>query len=218
MKTMKIILVIAALFLAGEARASIVSSFDPTTGWPAGSITQQDKVWTFVSQAGMPTGYTYLTFNVYTYPNEPDAHSLTIGNSGTNPLPVGNVVYTIAVAPGYPYVKIVEADLDVNADGSRAAWSVTKNLYTDSSMAHLIGTLHQDQGQTGTQVLTFPGVTSLYVVETISYTPLTRVTLIDTTNTYIQATIIPEPSTLLVWSGLGAVGLIAAWRSRRRVA
>jgi len=27
---------------------------------------------------------------------------------------------------------------------------------------------------------------------------------------------IPEPTTLIVWSGLGAVGLIAAWRRRRQ--
>jgi len=29
---------------------------------------------------------------------------------------------------------------------------------------------------------------------------------------------VPEPTTLLVWSGLGAVGLAAAWRRRKRVA
>jgi len=27
---------------------------------------------------------------------------------------------------------------------------------------------------------------------------------------------VPEPSTLVLWSGLGAMGLIAAWRRRKR--
>ena len=27
---------------------------------------------------------------------------------------------------------------------------------------------------------------------------------------------VPEPSTLLIWSGLGAMGLIATWRRRKR--
>jgi MYXO-CTERM domain-containing protein len=27
--------------------------------------------------------------------------------------------------------------------------------------------------------------------------------------------VIPEPTTLVLWPGLGAVGLIAAWRRRR---
>jgi hypothetical protein len=30
------------------------------------------------------------------------------------------------------------------------------------------------------------------------------------------SSIIPEPASLLLWSGLGAVGLIAAWRRRKR--
>jgi MYXO-CTERM domain-containing protein len=30
--------------------------------------------------------------------------------------------------------------------------------------------------------------------------------------------VVPEPTTLLVWSGLGAMGLVAAWRRRRRAA
>jgi len=29
---------------------------------------------------------------------------------------------------------------------------------------------------------------------------------------------VPEPTTLIVWSGLGAVGLAAAWRRRKRAA
>jgi hypothetical protein len=31
-------------------------------------------------------------------------------------------------------------------------------------------------------------------------------------------TAVPEPSTLLIWSGLGAIGLVAVWRRRRRQA
>jgi MYXO-CTERM domain-containing protein len=40
--------------------------------------------------------------------------------------------------------------------------------------------------------------------------------------TYIEGSYgsqaVPEPSTLVLWTGLGAVGLIAAWRRRKRAA
>jgi len=41
---------------------------------------------------------------------------------------------------------------------------------------------------------------------------------IENVRVRVESNVVPEPCTLLVWSGLGAAGLVAAWRRRRRQA
>lgn len=98
-----------------------------------------------------------------------------------------------------------------------------------SSTWHLLGMLNQLPGYTNFGYYPGPGnpnqplTTTTFAIDPSWLDGLPVETRVDPgwgveieTSTLTVTSAIPEPATLLVWSGLGAAGLIGVWRRRKR--
>jgi len=228
-KTVKIALVVVALVLVGEARASIVVPPGPGNGyvydtrliaagdpnyyspfpWNGNPVEQQDKLWTYIYSS---TTLDNAPVHFEIVNDARHAHELKLAdNTGNFRLDAGSyeLKYSIQATGG----TIVEATLGVDGrtrDANKNSLvRIVKTLSTDPEGKNVVATL-ESTGGAGDDVV-FPGVTLLYVDEVIEITDNGYVN--STTDTYVE---IPEPATLVVWSVLGAMGVgLAVWRRRK---
>jgi hypothetical protein len=219
------LLLLAALaWLATPAMAAVdigTGTFVTTIGaWKtAGTFIQQDKLWTinFDDTTTLPDG-TPIIFS-FTTLGGIEHHVLQIltppgevNGPGVPNTPIDYLLdYLISVAPGNPGVSITHADLNVDVDGSTGTWSVSKTFEDGSAVLH---DSNLDRiGSTQVLAVDFPGVTSIDVDETFTFDSAS--VLQSVSNSYTQS-VVPEPATLLVWTGLGGIAAAAAMRRRKQ--
>jgi hypothetical protein len=95
-------------------------------------------------------------------------------------------------------------------------------MVTETTIEGMISLSDNAEGVVPSAETTFaPTMGPIMVTVDISLTGRQGATLSTVTNRFselLAQPAIPEPSTLIIWSGLGAMGLIAAWRRRKHQA
>jgi hypothetical protein len=207
---------IVGLAFVGESRAAVYTIPNPSVAYNTTvgawatipTIRQQDKDWTFV-YTDAPGTNAQFTLDVL---GGEDNHVLTLADAGSGQilLPgVYNLEYTIAVnSPGATFVSV---SLGATFEGTGASASITKWLYTSTDHTTFIDQLSVNDGDANDYTTLVAGLTFLDVVEQIV---VTSGAVKGTTNTFVEA--VPEPATIVMWSMLGGVGLIFAYRRRKR--
>ena len=209
-------LVAFGLSFVGESQASIVQIPDAGNGylgygtvsqWDGSPVTQLDKVWTYLWSTPnllTSTGSPQTVYNSYdalfTY-QTPDVHELQVGDflgrifyPGTYELK-----YSVAVNGAGPGTSFQSATAGIYVSG--AGYSFSENIYQDPLETLLI-TAPVPNGPIDNLV---NGYTILYVNDTLTVT--TAIYADGFTNTFTENTVVPEPTTLAVWSLLAAGGL-----------
>jgi hypothetical protein len=191
---------------------SWTTTFDPVTGWPShpDGIQQQDKIWTFISQTGIPTTTT-ATFLFFQNAGI-DQHSLSVGLLGQGNYSLN---YSIEVDPAFPLQKISLGSLSVDPDHSTGSWSVTKTFYDISGVQ--IGlplTIDNTSPLPNPEVTAISNLSYVNVVETWSVG--VGSTIVTTTNVFEQSTV-PEPASVAVWTMLAGVGIVVGTLRARKL-
>jgi hypothetical protein len=224
------------LLFVSESRASIfapptdpyqIPINSPTNGssWAnVPTIEQQDKDWTWISNTSN-LNLVPVTFQMVVSDGV-DNHKLQLAAGAGNvvlPSPDNyQLIYTIAVAAGNPFLFITEATLGVDYTSTLAAGKdvdVTKTLYDINN--NIVGELEFKRLTAGNIVIDntdvlLPNLKFLKVVEDIH---VGKGFINSITDTFIQGTAVPEPASIIVWSlfGAGSWFGMRVWR-RRRVA
>jgi hypothetical protein len=214
---------LSCMIYALEAKATIVipppyAPYQTNLGaWdadPYNAVLQQDKKWKFVSASANllnpalnPLNPAPVRFD-FADIGGIERHILTLGDSSNAYKMLEGVYdlhYTIEVynSPGR---FIDSATLDVDTGGTSGV-TVTKTLKNQAGAT--LGVLVSTGGPVSTSFAT----TFLDVVEQIVVGPGGAV--FSTTDTYTQSAV-PEPLSIVVWSLLGGVGVVIAYRRRKR--
>jgi hypothetical protein len=212
----KLVVVTAALIvgvlLVSQSRASVITSPPMTLGdWAAlgaAGYQQQDKNWVFKGSTLDPT--TPIMFTAATA-GTVDIHTLTI-NSNLDSTGSGKKLhYTIAVTTPNNGGLNNFAIVAVSADSNVSLFGPGSTLVAKTLGTTPVITLSSVNG--GLQVKDTPPVTLLDVQETWTITGNGFVSA--SFNSFTEAAV-PEPTTLLVWSGLAAIAGVAAARRRKQ--
>jgi hypothetical protein len=202
---------IAGLLFVNQSRAAIITGDTVTTDiatWTNNQVLNQDKLYTLIS-TNLPTN-TQAKFQLL-FPGPTEFHNLTltpVGELFNPPLAVYSLVYTVSITDPERCFSNVRLSANVDHD----VVTVTKLVVGDgvNHTLTVVGSAQQDFA------LPFsPFVKFLTVTETIDVGPVHTGALASVSNQFTEV-VVPEPSTLLVWSGLGAMGLVIAWRRRNR--
>jgi len=217
------------LVFAAESRASITPippgtplkpyylDTDLTTWSGLGNVVgsdgylQQDKVWTYTGGT-LPDAEAQFSYNTHL---GVDTHTLTVGSASATifgPVSGQTVDYAIEVLPGATFTD-VSLGFTLNGGGSTTITEViTPNVGSAFTLTSVNGTKDTH---------TIPGgATILNVVETINADGLSQINGISDTFTESVPIppAVPEPSTIIVWSLLGGLGLTVGWLRRKRAA
>lgn len=218
---------IAAWLSVGEAQAAIFTSVG---GWrTSGSFTDQDKKYTFVS-ATLPDTTT-ITFQTFVFPGL-DIHTVF---NGPVPRGVYTLNYQIDIVPVAGEIPKIFDTVSLDSDVPSAAPDVRVTKVIRDHAGATLGTLVSLSGNPSALL----DVEDLHLTELqISMTyrvdqgdvlflphppfPANRPApgiLSSATDTYTEVDlVVPEPASLVLWGGLGALGLAFGWRKRRGTA
>jgi len=228
------VLAIGLAFVA-QSRAAIFvtpdnpfnTTLEPSTGWPSystgptytGGVQQQDKIWKWVSNTlPVVVGSSDLPLVIRTQVySSYDLHTLNIGALPGGP-ETYTLQYTISVDTSNPAdanLWITAAGLSIDPGfGNPGIYTITKQLTSSSG---LNDTLQITQANPNPVTVTFAPQKSVTVLDTWTYNSLGNIQ--STTNQFVETTVtppaVPEPSTLIVWSVLGGLGLGVGWWRKR---
>lgn len=185
---------------------------DPTT---TDGVQQQDKLWTFGSSTLWDPS-TSVQFSMYTGGGQ-DHHKLVFGGDDNVGSGTYTLNYTIQINQ-LPATGFLSAQLGVDVNTGSTPTTVTESLY-HSDGTTLYGTMTSVDGLAQSTVA-INGATFVVVKETMVVGD--GANLSGVSNTFVETIetppSVPEPSTLIVWSLLGGLGLTVGWLRRNRTA
>lgn len=198
------ITLMAGVAIVSSAQASINTTID---GWSQGAITEGDKLYTWLPGTTLPDdiGISFATNIRAGFLLHP------VSNRDLSELTAGTYVLRYSVEIVNPDTSFRFGTVKLDSTISYHDVTVTKKIYGDESFTNPLVTLTSTNGSSP-GVTTIPGaLRKVWVNETFDLD--SNGLLQSASNTYTEVT--PEPATIIVWSLLGGLSLVFAWRKRK---
>lgn len=213
------LLVAVLLSWSGEASGSVISESTTLDQWSQRSVKLMDKTFTYMGHSGFSSNqvveFQYFDVNPNGYAQDfVTVRLVDLSGLGS---PTAATAYSLDYSVQIdtlmaPNTCFATADLDVLHlhDSSLA----TKDVKSAPGGPTIMAQLTAVNGAPDGPHAIVPGYTLIYVSDRLGIGPGGIVS--DMSNTFEQASTVPEPTTWALWSGLLGAGLLV--RRRRRVA